>query len=54
MIQLNSTATGWVDFRELVVTQDIDILDDKGELASEALLRAMDQRKSGKTPLGAS
>jgi hypothetical protein len=54
VMQLNSTATGWVDFRELVAAQDIDILDDKGELALEALLRVMDQHKSGKTPLGAS
>jgi hypothetical protein len=54
VMQLNSTATSWVDFRELVAAQDVDILDDKGELASEALLRAMDQHKAGKSPLGAS
>jgi hypothetical protein len=54
IMQLNSTATSWVDFRELVAAQDIDILDESGELASEALLRAMDQHKSGRASLGAS
>jgi hypothetical protein len=54
VMQLNSTATAWVDFRELVAAQDIDILDDQGELASEALLRIMDQHKAGRSPLGAS
>jgi hypothetical protein len=43
-----------LDFRELVAFQDVNIPDDKGELASEALLTAMDQPRSGKSPLGAS
>jgi hypothetical protein len=53
-MQLNSLAMSWVDFRELVAAQDVDILDDKEEAASEALLMAMDQHRSGKSPLGAS
>jgi hypothetical protein len=50
----NSTTSGWVDFRELVAAQDVDVYDDKGELASEALLTTMDQHKSGRNTLGAS
>jgi hypothetical protein len=42
VMQLNSTATSWVDFRELEAAKNIDFLDDKGELASEVLLMAMD------------
>jgi hypothetical protein len=52
-MQPNSTATGWADFRELVASQDVDILDQNGELAAEELLAAMDQHRSGKAPLGA-
>jgi hypothetical protein len=29
-MKLNSMAISWVDFRELVAAQDLDILDDKG------------------------
>jgi hypothetical protein len=50
----NSTTSGWVDFRELVAAQDVNIYDEQGELASEDLLTAMDQHRSGKTTLGAS
>jgi hypothetical protein len=50
----NSTTSGWVDFRELVAAQDVDVYDEQGELASEALLTAMDQHRSGKATLGAS
>jgi hypothetical protein len=53
IMQPNSTATGWVDFRELVASQDVDILDQNGELAAEELLAAIDQHRSGKAPLGA-
>jgi hypothetical protein len=48
--QPNSTASSWVDFRELVAAQDVDILD-KGKLASEALLTAMDQHRSGRAKI---
>jgi hypothetical protein len=54
VMQLNSLAMSWAEFRELLATQDVGILDDKGELVSEALLMAMDQHRSGKSPLGAS
>jgi hypothetical protein len=53
IMQPNSTATGWVDFRELVASQDVDILDENGELAAEDLLAAMDQHRSGRATLGA-
>ncbi len=32
IMQPNSTATSWVDFRELVAAQDVDIYDQEGEL----------------------
>jgi hypothetical protein len=54
VMQPNSTATSWVDFRELVAAQDVDIYDQNGELAAEELLTAMDQHRSGKATLGAS
>jgi hypothetical protein len=53
IMQPNSTATGWVDFRELVAAQDIDIYDQEGKLAAEDLLAAMDQHRAGRAPLGA-
>ncbi len=53
-MQPNSTATSWIDFRELVASQDVDINDQSRELAAEELLAAMDQHRSGKATLAAS
>jgi hypothetical protein len=53
VMQPNSTATSWVDFRELVASQDVDIYNQDGELAAEDLLAAMDQHRSGRATLGA-
>jgi hypothetical protein len=53
IMQPNSTATRWVDFRELVAAQDIDIYDQEGELAAEDLLAAMDQHRAGRALLSA-
>jgi hypothetical protein len=54
VMQPNSAASPWVDFRDLVAAQDVDIHDENGELASEALLQAMDRNKIGRNTLGAS
>ncbi len=54
VMQPNSTATSWIDFRELVASQDVDIFDQSGELAAEELLAAMDQHRSGRATLAAS
>jgi hypothetical protein len=53
-MQPNSTATSWIDFRELVASQDVDIFDQSRELAAEELLAAMDQHRSGRATLAAS
>jgi hypothetical protein len=50
IVQPNAAASPWVDFRDLVAAQDVDVHDETGELASEAFLNALDRNKTGRNP----
>jgi hypothetical protein len=54
VMQPNSAASPWADFRDVVAAQDVDIHDECRDLVSESLLQAMDRNKIGRNPLGAS
>jgi hypothetical protein len=51
IVQPNSAASTWIDFRDLVAAQDVDIHDKAGELTSKSLLQAMDRNKIGRNPM---
>jgi len=49
----NCSASKWHDLRELVSSQDLEVVDPEGKEVTEEFLEAMDKIKDGDTPAGA-
>jgi len=43
----NSTVSAWMDLKDLVASQDMDVNDGEGESASEAFLKLLEQHQEG-------
>ena len=49
----NCCVTAWIDVRELVASQDLDVYDADGAAANEAFLEALDNARKATPSLGA-
>jgi len=53
-IDKNSACSQWLDIVELVETNDVDVLDDKGKLANQQFMQLLQQYQNSKPghPIG--
>jgi len=49
----NSCASKWHDLRELVASQDLEVIDPEGKEVTEEFLDVLDKKKDGEQPVGA-